>query len=283
MELRRYKNLVPDSPLHRQLERLLREESGRIPMRKVLEQVMMVRGLDGPAAEGVVATLIEDDPRMRLNGDATVEWTEAPPEEIRDANRRFVVLDLEVTNGGRGRQRIIEIGVCHVEKGRIVAEWSSLVNPQRPIPFWVRRLTGITNEAVRSAPRFEELLPRLLDELQEALLVAHHARFDVACLNSEISRVLERRLTNRYLCTVELARHFLPGSDNYRLETLSQWLQLRHERPHRAGSDARATAELFCHLLSTVDARWNDYLRPRPSPVRQGWKHTGENKRVRDS
>ena len=148
-----------------------------------------------------------------------------------------------------------------------VDEWSSLVNPERPIPFWVRRLTGIKNEEVRRAPRFKELLPRLLDELEDALLVAHHARFDVDCLNSEISRVLEQRLTNRYLCTVELARRFLPESENYRLETLSQWLQLSHERPHRAGSDARATAELFCHLLRKAEASWSDYLRPRPTPA----------------
>ncbi len=267
MNLRRYKNLVPDSALHRELEKLLQEQNGRVSLQQVCEQVMQIRGQDGQTAEKLVAALIEGDPRMRLNGNATVEWTEPSPEEISDPNQRFTVFDLEVTNAAHGQERIIEIGICHVEKGEIVDELSSLVNPERPIPYWVRRLTGIKNEDVRRAPRFKELLPRLLDELEDALLVAHHARFDVDCLNSEISRVLEQRLTNRYLCTVELSRRFLPGSESYRLESLSQWLQLSHERPHRAGSDARATAELFCHLLRKAEASWSDYLRPRPTPA----------------
>jgi ATP-dependent DNA helicase DinG len=124
-------------------------------------------------------------------------------------------------------------------------------------------LTGITDAAVRQAPRFAEILPRLVDDLEDSILVAHHARFDVSCLNAELSRLWGKRLSNPYLCTVELSRRFLPGSDNYRLETLSQWLGLTHTRPHRAHSDARATAELLCHLLGPAAAPWRDFLRPR--------------------
>ncbi len=116
MNLRRYKNLVPDSPLHRELEKLL-EQNGRVPLQQVCEQVMLIRRVDGRTAEKLVATLIDDDPRMRLNGNATVEWTEPSPEEISDPNRRFTVFDLEVTNAAHWQERIIEIGICHVEQG----------------------------------------------------------------------------------------------------------------------------------------------------------------------
>jgi len=201
---------------------------------------------------------------MHLNGDRTVEWVVDPPESLWRQCRRFAVIDFETTNGTRHEQRIIEIGVCRVEDGRVAGEWQSLVNPDRPIPYWVRQLTGITDATVRRAPRFEEIAPQLLDQLQDAILVAHHARFDVACLNSELGRVWGKRLANPYLCTVELARRFLPGSENYRLETLSRWLRLTHEQPHRAHSDARATAELLCHLLGMGEVPWHDYLRPRP-------------------
>jgi ATP-dependent DNA helicase DinG len=204
---------------------------------------------------------------MHLNGNGAVEWVAKPPESLWDQSRRFAVIDLETANGARHLQRIIEIGVCQVEDGRVTREWTSLVNPARPIPYWVRQLTGITDAAVRKAPRVEEILPRLLQELEGAILVAHHARFDVACLNSELSRLWGKRLANPYLCTVELSRRFLPGSENYRLETLSRWLRLTHTRPHRADSDARATAELLCHLLGPAEAPWREYLRPRVQPL----------------
>lgn len=263
MHLRRYKNLVPDTPLHRQLELLMRESQGRASVAAVCEQVLLLPAADPALAGALVEALIEDDARLRLNGDGMVEWVEPAAEEAWGACRRFAVVDVETTNGGRGEQRIIEIGVSTIENGRLTREWAALVNPERRIPYWVQQLTGITEADVRQAPRFEALVPHLLDEVEEAVLVAHHARFDVACLNSELGRLLGKRLSNPYLCTVELARHFLPGCENYRLETLSQRLRLTHERPHRAGSDARATAELLCHLLGTMPTPWNEFLRPR--------------------
>ncbi len=263
MELRPYRNLVPDSPLHRHLEHLLRENLGRVSVQIVCEEVLQIRPPDRALAETLAGALIEGDFRLRLNGGGLIEWADAPAADAWNQCKRFAAVDVETTNGSREEQRVIEIGVCVVEDGEVVSEWSSLVNPERYIPYWVQQLTGINNDTIRTAPRFEEILPRVLDDLEQAVVVAHHARFDVACLNGELSRALARRLGNRYLCTVELSRHLLPGSRNYRLETLSRWLGLRHERPHRAGSDARATAELFCHMLRTVKAPWSDYLRPR--------------------
>lgn len=265
MKLRRYKNLIPDSPLHRHLETLVRENGGQVSAVTVCEQVLMLPGAHAGLASTLVEGLIEDDPRLRVTTEGTVEWVEPAAHQSWQACRRFAVVDVETTNGG-GDPRIIEIGVCLVEDGRRVGEWASLVNPGRTIPYWVRQLTGITDATVRTAPPFDELVPRLLDELEEAILVGHHARFDVSCLNAEVSRLLGKRLSNPYLCTAELARRFLPGSDNYRLQTLSQWLRLTHERPHRAGSDARATAELLCHMLSTREVPWSEYLRPRSEP-----------------
>lgn len=269
MELRPYKNLIPDSPLHRHLEHLLRENSGRVSVSTVCEEVLQLRATEPALAQTLAAALIEGDSRLRLNGGGVLEWAEEPAEKIWRACQRFAVVDVETTNGSREEQRIIELGVCLVENGQVSREWASLLNPERPIPYWVQQLTGISNTEVQAAPGFADILPRLLDDLEGTILVAHHARFDVACLNGELSRAISKRLANRYLCTVELSRHLLPGSRNYRLETLSRWLGLHHERPHRAGSDARATAELFCHLLTTVEAPWADYLRPRDPSLGQ--------------
>ena len=274
MQPRDYKNLVPDSPLHRELEQFLRQNAGQASLAAVCEQVLQLPCPDPAVAAILVGALIEGDHRIQLRNSG-VEWME-PAVGAWDACERFAVIDLETTNGTRHEQRVIEIGVCRVEAGQVKQEWASLVNPERPIPYWVRQLTGITDAAVRQAPRFTEILPRLLDDLEDSILVAHHARFDVSCLNTELSRLWGKRLSNPYLCTVEMSRRFLPGSDNYRLETLSQWLGLTHTRPHRADSDARATAELLCHLLDPVGAPWRDFLRPRA--VTEPEKKTAETK-----
>jgi DNA polymerase III epsilon subunit-like protein len=264
MDLSRYKNLVPESELHRDLERLLREHGGEAPAELICEQILLLAPHDPQLVTALVEGLVQPHPQLRLNGEGRVRWLEPDRAETWVSSRGFAVLDVETINGSRRFPRIIEIGICHVEEGEVRGEWSSLVNPDRPIPYWVRQLTGIRDADVEAAPRFAELLPRIAEELDQTILVAHHARFDVACLNAELTRSVGMRLANFYLCTVELARHFLPGSESYRLEALSQWLRLTHERPHRAASDARATAELFCHLLRTVEAPWSDYLRPRP-------------------
>ncbi len=268
MQLRDYKNLVPDSPLHRELEQFLRQNAGHASLGSVCEQVLQLPCPDPTVAATLVGALIEDDPRMRLNNGG-VEWVESAGNGWHTC-QRFTVIDLETTNGTRHEQRVIEIGLCRVEGSQMTHEWTSLVNPERPIPYWVRQLTGITDAAVRRAPRLAEILPRVLDELEDSILVAHHARFDVSCLNAELGRLWGKRLSNPYLCTVELSRRFLPGSDNYRLETLSRWLNLTHTRPHRAHSDARATAELLCHLLGSVQVPWRDFLRPRALPEADG-------------
>lgn len=268
MQLRAYNNLVSDSLLHRRLEQLLHANGGRASASAICEEVLLLpHSTDRNLMEALVEPLLAGDSRLQFDGDGMVAWVEPPAEEVWHRCRRFAVLDVETTNGGREQQRIIEIGLCRVEKGRVTREWTSLVNPEHKIPYWVRKLTGITDAAVREAPRFAELVPLLLDELEDTILVAHHARFDVACLNMELSRVLGKRMSNRYLCTVELSRRYLPGSRSYRLEALSQSLGLTHERPHRAASDARATAELFCHLLRTVEAPWSEHLRPHPAQV----------------
>ena len=264
MDPKNYNNLVPDSPLHRHLESLLDKNKGRVPVEKVCAKVLLVRDLDRPSASAMVATFLNNDPRFHLNGDGTVEWAPVAPEEVWNSHRRLAVFDLETNSDGQEIPRIMEVGFSLVEDGRIIEEWSSLVNPRRSIPHYVRRLTGITNAAVRKAPLWEDILPRVLETLSGTILVAHQAKFDYDCLNLEISRILELRLLNPYLCTVEMSRTLLPDCESYRLETLSQSLGLRHEQPHRAGSDAHATAELLCHLFNTVKANWSEYLRPLP-------------------
>ena len=58
----------------------------------------------------------------------------------------LVFLDLETTGAHPAYDRITEVGLIEVDRGRRVGEWSTLVNPQESIPPAIQALTGITNE-----------------------------------------------------------------------------------------------------------------------------------------
>lgn len=148
----------------------------------------------------------------------------------------YIVLDLETTGGSAVHDRITEIAAVRIENGREVARWSSLVNPGTTISMFIERLTGISNQMVRQAPAFSELVPRLLELLDGAVLVAHNARFDHGFLQNEMAR-LGISLRVKTLCTVRLSRLLYPQHRGHGLDAIMQRHGLSSAARHRAMGD----------------------------------------------
>jgi DNA polymerase III subunit epsilon len=94
---------------------------------------------------------------------------------------KLAFVDVETTGSSPARERVTEIGLVRVDidgDALRVDEWSTLVNPGAPIPAEIQWLTGITNDMVRDAPPFADVAATLFDRLQDAVFVAHNARFD---------------------------------------------------------------------------------------------------------
>ena len=134
-------------------------------------------------------------------------------------DRSLIVLDLETTGATTNVDRITEIGFVEVDQGRHIGEWSSLVNPERPIPVMVESLTGITDAMVAEAPTFAELARDLYDRLAGKTLVAHNARFDFGFLRNEFRRVGISYAPD-VLCTVRLSRRMYPEAVGHGLDSL---------------------------------------------------------------
>src|SRR5438034_1140549 len=66
-------------------------------------------------------------------------------------------VDLETTGTTPTGDRVTEIGIVRVVDGALAEEWSTLVNPECPIPEEIGLLTGISNAMVRGKPTFSEL------------------------------------------------------------------------------------------------------------------------------
>ena len=97
-------------------------------------------------------------------------------------DRALVFLDLETTGAASHSDRITEIGLVEVDHGRHLGEWSSLVNPQRPIPQMIESLTGISDAIVADAPTFAERAPELYRRPAGNTRVAHTAHCAIVFL-----------------------------------------------------------------------------------------------------
>lgn len=162
-----------------------------------------------------------------------------------------VLLDVETTGGDPAFHRVIEIGLVEVAGGHCIGEWSTLLNPGRPIPHGIQVLTGITDTMVGTAPTFAEIAAALHERLAGKLLVAHNARFDYGFLRHEFLRA-GLRYASRVLCTVRLSRKLFPHYPRHNLDSLIVRYRLPGEDRHRALGDART--------LRLLAERWRDEL-----------------------
>ena len=196
----------------------------------------------------------------------------------------FVVVDVETT-GGRplSGDRITEIGAVIVENGRVLEEerFEHLVNPERPIPPMITRLTNISWDMVRDQPTFPSICDRFLALARGRVFVGHNAAFDWRFVSAEVQRACGLRLDGRTLCTVKLARTLLPFLPRRSLANVARHYGVemtayhpahtggRHRGEdralvaHTAAGDAVATAHVLLGLLRDARdrhgvERWSD-------------------------
>jgi DNA polymerase III epsilon subunit family exonuclease len=250
-----HSNLISDSLLVNETIDFLVSVGGTASAMSVVDYTMNIRNSTPAVARLLVADVVARDSRLSINEDE-VQLVEIDHDAIDIANAGFVVFDLETTGAKTPPCRVTEIGAYKVSDGKIVGEFHTLVNPEMPIPFFITMLTGITDEMVRTAPKFAEVADDLLKFIGDSVLVAHNAGFDMRFLNHEISKLYEDyRLGNPSLCTVQLSRRLLTDVDNHKLKTLAEYYSVDLVNHHRANADALATAKIFINLLTDLQER----------------------------
>jgi DNA polymerase III subunit epsilon len=169
-----------------------------------------------------------------------------------DLPQDLVFVDLETTGGSAAHDRITEVGLVRITNGELVEEWSSLVNPERPIPAYIEEFTGISNEMVAGAPRFTEIARIVRQKLRGAVFVAHNARFDYSFLRSEFLKS-EIDFSAKVLCTVKLSRRLFPEYARHNLDAVMERNGLTCGARHRALGDAKVLHDFWFKLCREVD------------------------------
>lgn len=166
----------------------------------------------------------------------------------------YAVVDLEATGtSAADGDRIIQFSCTFVQNRRIIDTFSTLINPEQPIPERITQLTGITNEMVASAPTFADVATLLKHLLQTTVFVAHNVNFDFPFFNSELKRLGRKPLDIKAIDTVTLSQILLPQLPSYQLRQISRYFNIIHKHPHSASSDSIATAYLLILLMSRLD------------------------------
>ncbi len=171
----------------------------------------------------------------------------------------FVALDLETTGLDSSLDAIIEFGAVRFRDGEVIAEYSTLINPGRPIPPEITALTGISNDDFLSKPHGPgELpqpaapsLPQALSAIQtfvgNAPIIGHNVGFD---LNFLYPHGLFQN--NLWIDTYDLAAVMMPGATRYSLSSLARQLNIELTEAHRALNDARASALLYWAMWQKI-------------------------------
>ncbi|UYB36357.1 exonuclease domain-containing protein [Arthrobacter koreensis] len=155
----------------------------------------------------------------------------------------YAVIDVETTGFSPRRDRIVEIAIVHVsEQGTVHDVWSTLINPEQATG--PSHIHGITNTDVRTAPRFEDVLPAIQRQLAGRTIVAHNATFDLGFLNSEFQRAGATVPVGPSLCTMQLTRRYFPGQSAV-LSDVCKRLDIKTGEAHTAASDALAAARIL--------------------------------------
>lgn len=176
----------------------------------------------------------------------------------------YTIVDIETTGNGIKGNKITEISIFKYDGYEIVDEFTSLVNPECEIPYFITGLTGIDNDMVRTAPKLTEIADKILEITEETIFVAHSVGFDYNVIKNEFA-TLGLDFVRKKLCTVRLSRKLIPGYNSYSLGKLCSALNIPLTDRHRARGDAHATTLLFQKLLRTdgAEAVFKTFLNAR--------------------
>src|SRR3954454_19171154 len=215
------------------LVELVEERRGPVHAEEAARRLFALRQSPLALARGLLDEVVREDARLVWNGDA-VGLAAPPGADLPLDAATYVVVDLETTGLSPERSRICEIGAVRVRSFELGETFQTLVDPGTPLAPAVAALTGLRDNALRGAPPAAAAVRRFLAFAGDAVLVAHHARFDLAFLDRETERLTGARLAAPVVDTVGLARRLFAGrTPRAGLGSLAQFFGTAAQPCHR--------------------------------------------------
>jgi len=169
---------------------------------------------------------------------------------------RFVVLDTETTGLDPVKDRILSIGCVGLHGNKILVTDSLEIYLAQDL---FKKETAVVHGILRHG-RFskiteQEAMEQLLNYLENSVIVAHHAAFDLAVLNSTLARLKLPKLKNKVLDTGVLFKKTTRCRDihiHYSLDALCDLFSVKKHDRHTAAGDAFLTGILFLKIMNEL-------------------------------
>jgi DNA polymerase III subunit epsilon len=240
-------------------EAFISEQGGRASEDLLISHVF---GSSGSAAlwRPLLRDVLANHEGLKLRGDGAWLLASHIAQDGARPLQEFVVLDVETTGLQPSRQRIIEIAMSRFSDGGLAQHWESLCSPDRKIPAYIIKLTGIDDDLLEGAPKFEALAELVLEFLADSVVVGHNVEFDLGFLNAELKRAGRAPIVNERIDTLSLAAKLVPGLRKPTLRAVAERLGVAEasRNRHRAGSDARVTGAV---AVALIEQAWESGFR----------------------
>jgi DNA polymerase III epsilon subunit family exonuclease len=171
-----------------------------------------------------------------------------------NACNEFVAIDLETTGLNPINDKIIEVAAVKFKDGQIIDRFTTLINPEIHIPSGITRINHITDEMVKDAPVLAEVMPCLVNFIEDSILVMHNASFDLKFLKHHAMN-FGHDINNSYIDTLPTCRNIFSGLENYKLPTIASHLGICGDSFHRACNDAEICGQVLIKCIETAKDR----------------------------
>lgn len=172
----------------------------------------------------------------------------------------FIALDVETTGTLSYVDHIVELAAVRFTEGQEVDHFSCLVNPGISMPKEAERVNGISDEMLKDKPPISHVIKGFSDFCGEEILVAHNAIFDFQFLSTALEKCHCLSPRGPLFDTYSLSKKVFPGLNNYKLSTLTEYLNIPVSQFHRARQDAFACGKLFDFIIKKTSAVDMGYL-----------------------
>lgn len=216
-----------------------------------------------PKAQRYVEKLLKKNPEkpfkvlygieMNMVDDALNIISKAKNQPLQSA--KYCVFDLETTGLSAQRDQIIEIGAVKIVDGQMVDRFQSYIKPTISIPSQITAITKIDDQTVKDAPHLEECFEDFLKFVDDSILVAHNASFDMGFLHMACLNLGYSTLENTVINTLDLARTIITDRTRFNLGTVARYYKIPYDQEvaHRADYDAQVLSQVFLSMINTLN------------------------------
>jgi len=168
---------------------------------------------------------------------------------------RFVVFDTETTGLNTKQDRILSIGTIAIIGNTLkVSDSFECYLIQDFFNSETVKIHGLLKEGSIDKIKERDAVIQFLAHIKNAVLVAHHAAFDVTMINNALKSLHLPKLKNKVLDTGNMFKKTKLDTSkmHFSLDDLSLRFKIPQHDRHTASGDAYITALLFVKLVSIL-------------------------------